>query len=153
NVLGTRRVLSTFSGCRFVHISTASVYDPLLPKRCASESAPLAHTFLNNYVWSKRLAEQEVLRSRRDAVILRPHAVYGPGDTTLLPHILRARRAGCLIAVGNGRNRISLTHVDNLVCAVVQSLTSPVDGPLVCNVADADPETLDRLLRAFLRAF
>ena len=66
------------------------------------------------------LAEREVGRHRRGAVILRPHAVYGPGDTTLLPRLLHARRLGRLIAVGDGRNRISLTHVDNLVQAVIR---------------------------------
>jgi nucleoside-diphosphate-sugar epimerase len=154
NVQGTLAVLRTFDNAqRFVHISTASVYDPRTPKRHVRESAPLPASYLNAYAATKMLGERAVLQSGRDAVILRPHAVYGPGDATLLPRALAARRAGRLVAVGNGHNLLSMTHVDNLVHAIDRALAAPANGCRVYNVADATAETLDTLLRAFLRAF
>jgi nucleoside-diphosphate-sugar epimerase len=72
----------------------------------------------------------------------------------LVPRILAAYRAGRLLAVGDGENRISLTHVDNLVhaveLAVVAASARRARG--VFNVADAEPTVLDDALRAVLRA-
>ena len=150
NVLGTAAVLETFPGARVVHLSTASVYDPLRPRRRLREDAPPAGAYLNAYAASKAAAEALVRERRPDAVLLRPHAIYGPGDRTLLPRLLGARHLGVLPAVGDGRNRLSVTHVDNLVHAVLQALAHPrARGPF--NVADAAPVPLDALLRTLLR--
>ncbi|MEV4253509.1 NAD(P)-dependent oxidoreductase [Spirillospora sp. NPDC049652] len=146
NLLGTRNALATWPDARFVHVSTASVYDPHIPHVLTTESEGPAVRHLNAYGASKAAAERLVLR-RPDAVILRPHAVYGPGDTTLLPRVLSAVRGPVLPAVGTGRQRISLTAIDNLVHACRRALTGP---PGVYNIADAEPVLLDTALRALL---
>lgn len=151
NVEGTRRVLTSFphSG-RFVHVSTASVYDPRQPKRYVTEDAPLPTRYLNDYALSKRRAESLVRAARPDAVVLRPHAVYGPGDPTLLPRLLKARRHGRLLACGSGRNHVSLTHVDNLVHAIELAIASDAQG--IFNIADAEAPTLREILATVDRA-
>ena len=128
NVLGTLAVLRTFSASRrVVHISTASVYDPHVPKDLVDEQAGYASRYLNAYALTKMQAECAVRATGRPAIVLRPHAVYGPGDRTLLPRLLAARRwAGCR-SVGDGHNRVSVTHVDNLVHAIVRSVEGEVD--------------------------
>ena len=151
NVEGTKSVLRTFAGARrFVHLSTASVYDPRKPKRHIKEDAPYANHYLNEYARSKVLAEVAVREARPDAVILRPHAVYGPGENKLLPRLLAARLFGRQLAVGNGGNRISVTHVDNLVHTVECGLDGAGAGTF--NVADIVEPTVDELLREVLAA-
>ncbi|MFC4905987.1 NAD-dependent epimerase/dehydratase family protein [Actinomadura gamaensis] len=147
NLTGTRHALATWPGARFVHVSTASVYDPHVPHVMTTEAEGPSRRHLNAYGASKAAAERHVLR-HPDAVILRPHAVYGPGDTTLLPRVLSAVRGRFLPAVGTGRQRISLTSIDNLVRACRQALTAP---PGVYNITDAEPITLDSALRTLLR--
>jgi nucleoside-diphosphate-sugar epimerase len=150
NVAGTAAVLETFPRARLVHISTSSVYDPRRPMRRLREDAPYATRYLNGYAASKAAAERLVRARCPGAAILRPHAVYGPGDTTLLPRLLGARRLGVLPAVGDGTNLLSVAHVDNLVHAVRLALETPqASGPF--NVADAAPAPLDELLRTLLR--
>jgi len=147
NVDGTRNVLSSFPSARFVHVSTASVYDPHRPTVLATEDqAPIGH-YRDGYGASKAAAERLVL-ARENAVILRPHAVYGPGDRTLLPRVLGAVRGRSLIAVGDGTQRISLTSVANLADACL--LAAAGDVPGVFNVADADPVPLAGALRDVL---
>ncbi|GAA1538052.1 NAD(P)-dependent oxidoreductase [Actinomadura kijaniata] len=149
NVTGTRNALASFPGARFVHVSTASVYDPFRPTvRAAEDEAPVAR-YLNAYGASKAAAERAVLAARRDTVVLRPHAVYGPGDTTLLPRVLAAVRGPLLVAVGTGRQPISLTSVSNLVAACLLAATGPVASG-VFNVTDAEPVVLDDAFRAIL---
>lgn len=146
NLAGTRHVVASFPGARIVHLSTSSVYDAFTPTVNARESEAPVTRFLASYAESKSFAELEV--AGRDAVILRPHAVYGPGDTTLLPRVLAAVRRGRLVLPEGARVLHSLTHIDNLVDAVRRGLDGPVG---TYNVADAEPVVLADVIDGFLR--
>jgi 2-alkyl-3-oxoalkanoate reductase len=148
NVTGTRHVLASFPHARFVHVSTASVYDPRRPTVHARESAAPVARYPDAYGASKAAAEHAVRADRPDAVILRPHAVYGPGDPTLLPRVLGAVRGATLFAVGRGDQRISLTSVGNLAAACLLAAESDTSG--VFNIADAEPVRLADALAAVL---
>ena len=149
NVDGTRVALESFPrAARFVHISSSSVYSDAVHKLGVREDAPIGDCRFSSYGRTKALAERIVLERRPDAIVLRPHIVYGPGDTTLLPRVLAARRFGRLPIPGNGRNRLSVTHIENLVLAIASALTSESIG--VFNVADAENTTVDELLRTIL---
>ena len=145
NRTGTRHVVASFPGARIVHLSTSSVYDAFTPTVMAREDAAPVNRFLSSYSESKTFAELEVAAA--DAVVLRPHAVYGPGDTTLLPRVLEAVRGGRLVLPEGARVPHSLTHVDTLVEAVRLSLRGPAG---VYNVADAEPVSLADVLEEFL---
>jgi len=148
---GTRNVVRSFPGARVVHLSTSSVYDAFTPTVDASEEVPAARRFLSSYSASKTVAELEL--AGVDAAILRPHAVYGPGDTTLLPRLLAAvrptRSGGRLVLPEGAEVRHSLTHIDNLVLAVRRAL-DPSSPPGTYNVADDSPVLLSVVLREFL---
>lgn len=146
NLEGTRNAFEAFRGARFVHVSTASVYDPFRPTIMATEAAAPVRKYANAYGASKAAAERVVAGK---AVVLRPHAVYGPGDPTLLPRVLESVRGRWLLAVGDGRQRVSLTSVTNLAQACLLAAKGPLG---TFNVADAAPVVLDDALRAILRA-
>jgi nucleoside-diphosphate-sugar epimerase len=131
-------------------MSSASIYDPWVPKDRVREDASPHRRWLNGYGETKRAAEDLVSRLRPDATVLRPHAVYGPGDTTLLPRLLRARLAGRQLAIGDGRNRVTLTAMANLVDAVAAALCRPeASGPF--NVGDPDTPTVAEVFEHLLR--
>ncbi|MBW0121320.1 NAD-dependent epimerase/dehydratase family protein [Pseudonocardia oceani] len=148
NLHGTRHVVATFPGARLVHVSTASVYDPFVPTVDAPESAGPAARHLTPYGASKAAAER-LLAGRPGTVVLRPHAVYGPGDPTLLPRILGAVRGRTLVVAGDGGARHTLTAVGTLAQACLLACTGP---PGTYNVGDAAPVTLDTAVTALLRA-
>lgn len=146
NVRGTRHALASVRpDARIVHISTASVY---APSRGASltEDVPTLVAGGNAYARTKAEAERLVLRDARPGVVLRPHTVYGPGDTTLWPRVLARVRRGGLTVPGDGTARISVTHVEHLVDAV-RLAVRPSAPTGVFNVADAYVPTVDELLR------
>lgn len=150
NVNGTRTVMEGFpSAGRFVHISSSSVYCRCASGRALREEDPIGEALLTAYARSKSDAERLILASGRNAVILRPHVVYGRGDTTLAPRVLAARRWGWLAVPGSGRNHLSVTHIGNLVHAVECALLGPVRKG-VFNIADAEPAPVDQLLHALL---
>jgi len=144
NRIGTRNVVASFPDSRIVHISTASVYDAFTPNVKVVESeAPVAR-YLSSYAESKTAAEAEL---PPDAVVLRPHAVYGPGDTTLLPRILAGIRGHRLALPNGARVSHTLTHIDNLVAAIALAL----DGPAgVYNIGDDTDVLLSAVLTEFL---
>ena len=145
NQLGTRHVVASFPGTRIVHLSTASVYDAFAPNiKVREDAAPVAR-FLSTYAESKSAAEAEL--SGTDAIILRPHAVYGPGDTTLLPRIMAGIRGHRLTLPEGAAVSHTLTHVDNLVDAVILSLTGE---PGVYNIGDDTDVLLSAVLKEFL---
>lgn len=144
NVIGTRNVVASFPDARIVYISTSSVYDAFTPSVQVSEDAPPPDRYLSSYSESKALAEREL---RPDDVILRPHAVYGPGDTTLLPRILAGIRGRRLVLPEGAEVQHTLTYIDNLVDAIELSLTGPAG---VYNIGDDTDVLLSAVLTEFL---
>jgi 2-alkyl-3-oxoalkanoate reductase len=130
NVGGTAHVLE---GCkrhrvgRFVYVSSPSVTFDGHDHIDQDESAPYPRTWLSAYSHTKKLGEDLTRAAQADGlatVILRPKALFGPGDQALLPRLLRAARQGRLPQVGDGRNLVDLTYVDNVVHAIRPALTS-----------------------------
>ncbi|MEO6038583.1 MAG: NAD(P)-dependent oxidoreductase [Saprospiraceae bacterium] len=157
NVDGTRHLFAATQHCRcFVYISSASVYDYRLAVH--REEEPVDNQRLSPYGQSKRRAE-EWLRQQdwrdRTLIILRPRAVYGPGDRVLLPRLLRLVRGGRMMIPGTMRWSCSLTHVENLCAAVAGSLAfaERQRGGIHCfNVADALPYALRMVVGQLLPA-
>ncbi|CAN5360592.1 NAD(P)-dependent oxidoreductase [soil metagenome] len=143
NRIGTRNVVASFPDARLVHVSTSSVYDARTPSVRLAEGPP-ADRFLSTYSESKAAAEAEL---PAEAVILRPHAVYGPGDRTLLPRVLAGIRGRRLILPEGAAVRHTLTHIDNLGQAVAFALTGPAG---VYNVGDDTDVLLSAVLAEFL---
>lgn len=151
---GTRRLMAALDpGTRLVVIGSASVYDPRVPRILAQEhEAPVAASrYLNAYGRAKADQERLVLTARPDAVVLRPRAVWGPGDANVLPRILARVRAGRLLLPDGGRHLMSTTHISSLAAAVAAAIDHPAtSGPV--NVADATPAPTAHLLRVLFEA-
>ena len=139
-VRGTRAVLDTWPTARVVLISSASVY-PLRgrhsPRWVLTEADPPTQRPLSAYSRAK-IAQEQLVLARTDTVALRPHAVHGPGDTTLLPRLARARRRGRLVCPGGPRTRVHLTDVRLLAAAAVTACEIDC-GTSIVNVADESP--------------
>jgi nucleoside-diphosphate-sugar epimerase len=119
NVEGTRNVLAACRAAgvgRLVYTSSPSVCFDGRDHLEASNDLPYARRFLAAYPASKAAAEALVLEadgSDLATVALRPHLIFGPRDPHLVPRLVARARAGRLSVVGDGRNRVGLTYVDN----------------------------------------
>ena len=85
---------------RFVHISSLATREPQL----------------SNYGASKRAAEDAVVASPLDWSIVRPPAIYGPGDTDNLELFRLAKRR---IMPLPPKGRLSVIHADDLARLIV----------------------------------
>ena len=57
-------------------------------------------------------------------VAIRPHLVWGPGDTQLVGRIVERARSGRLALVAGGRALVDTTYIDNAVSALVAAVDS-----------------------------
>lgn len=125
NVTATRHVLDlarSFGVGRLVFLSSSSVSFAPRDQLLVKESDPLPAPF-NAYARTKAEAERLVLAaSDLSPVVLRPRGIYGLGDAALLPRLLRAARRGPLPLLRQGKARIDLTHVDDVVEAILLAL-------------------------------
>ena len=137
NVEGTTNLLAAARAAsveRFIYTSTPSVVYSGHDQRGVDESAPLCTTAPCAYPTSKAAAEQLVRAANSPAlrtVALRPHLVWGPGDHHLVPRVVALARAARLRIVGDGRNRVDLTHIDNVVDAhlLAERALAAADSP------------------------
>ncbi|MBE1491492.1 NAD-dependent epimerase/dehydratase family protein [Plantactinospora soyae] len=78
-----------------------------------------------NYARSKASAELLALAADSSdfaVVAIRPHLVWGPGDTQLVARIVERARSGRLALVGRGTALIDTTYVSNAADAIVAAL-------------------------------
>lgn len=119
NVTGTRNVLDACRAHgvgRLIYTSTPSVVHSGGDIEGADESLPYPEHFESHYPHTKALAERAVLEANGDSlrtVALRPHLIWGPGDTQLTPRLIQRARQGRLRLVGGGQKLIDTIYIDN----------------------------------------
>jgi nucleoside-diphosphate-sugar epimerase len=153
NVQGTRNVVDAAreaGATRFVHVSSPSVAhsgqslvgapaDPADPDRARG-----------HYAKSKARAELIALAASSSAmpvVAIRPHLIWGPGDTQLVGRIVERAKAGRLAVVGSGASLIDTTYVDNAADALVAALDgAPSLGGRALVVTNGQPRPVGEIL-------
>src|SRR5688500_10192698 len=133
NVRGTENVIAACREAgvrRLVYTSTPSVIGYEHDAE-GIEQAPYPPQWESLYGETKARAEQLVLAANGPGlatVSLRPHLVIGPRDNNLVPRIVERAKQGRLVIVGDGKNRIDITYVDNAAWAHIDAadaLTGP----------------------------
>lgn len=124
NAEGTARLAAAAQaagGARLLYVSTLAAREPQL----------------SAYAASKRAGE-EALAARGGLAwdVLRPPAVYGPGDVGLLEVFRSVDRGLAVLPHGEG-GRIALIHVADLADAILAWLDGPAPSGRVYEVADA----------------
>ena len=131
NVAGTANLLTALSsqapGARLLMLSSLAAREPQL----------------SWYAASKRGGESLLEKaSQLDWVILRPPAVYGPGDREMLP-VFQWMSRGIALVPGDPAARISLIHVSDLVVAIGSCLRSKACTHQTLALCDGTPGGYD----------
>jgi nucleoside-diphosphate-sugar epimerase len=124
NVEGTLAMLAAATAAgisRFVHISSLAAREPKL----------------SLYGDSKARSEELVQRSGLEWVIVRPPAVYGPGDRETLD-LFRMAKLRLMLLPPKGR--VSLIHVDDLARLLLALVESEQPSQIILEPDDGRPE-------------
>jgi nucleoside-diphosphate-sugar epimerase len=128
NVEGTRKLLEAAAEAgvrRFVHTSTVGVHGDVLNPP-ADETAAIAPSD----IYQETKAEAEAMSrefgraSGLEVAIVRPGAIYGPGETRLLK-VFKSIARGRYAVVGSGKPHYHLVYIDDLVDGFLLALDRP----------------------------
>jgi len=162
NVTGTQNVLSA---CRsngidkLVFTSSPSVTHSDGDIEGGDESLPYPQTYNSPYPATKSLAEKQVMAAncaQMYTVSLRPHLIWGPGDTHLLPKLLERAKRGKLKLPGPDK-LIDTVYIDNAARAHLLALdkleTHPgIVGGKTYFISNDEPVTQGRIISGLLKA-
>ena len=155
NVEGTRNALAACEEVgvrRFVHCGTEAALMAGEPLVHVDETAPLRPDSRAPYPATKAKAEQAVRAANGDGfetVVLRPRFVWGKGDTTLLPEMVKTVEAGKFAWVGGGRNVTDTAHVDNVVEGLILAAEKGRPGEAYF-LTDGEPVVFREFVTAML---
>lgn len=159
NVDGTRLLLEASSAAgvaRFVFVSSPSVAHTGSSIVGAGAEPARPDLARGSYARTKAAAELLALAADRPGfavVAVRPHIVWGPGDTQLVQRVVDRAAAGRLPRIGTGAALIDTTYVDNAVSAIVAALAraEAVHGEAFV-VTNGEPRPVAELIGGMCRA-
>lgn len=159
NVQGTANVLRVAQNAgveRMVHISSPSVAhagDSIIGEGAGPADPDRAR---GHYARTK--AAGELLALAADAedfrvLVLRPHLMWGPGDTQLTERIVERSRAGRMPIIGTGAPLVDTLYAQNAVDATVAALDAVdrVQGEALV-VTNGEPRPIGELITLIARA-
>jgi nucleoside-diphosphate-sugar epimerase len=155
NVEGTRTVLSAARrhGVRkFVYCSTCGVHGNV-EHPPANEDAPIQPA--DYYQRTKYQAEPLVKREAgpdMETVILRPAAIYGPGDPERFFRIFRRVAKGTFPMFGTGQTLYHPLYIDNLVAAFLLCIPQGIGSGREYLIADQRYYPIEEIVKAVARA-
>ena len=107
------------------HLCAAALRQDQPPAMLLVSSLAATEPQLSDYAASKRDGEQALAaHPQLDSTVIRPPAVYGPGDRELTP-LFRLMRRGWILVPGNAAQRLSFLYVDDLADAILCWLQAP----------------------------
>ncbi|MCS6556276.1 NAD-dependent epimerase/dehydratase family protein [Curtobacterium flaccumfaciens] len=161
NIEGTRSLLAAARAAgvgRFVFVSSPSVAHTGSSLVGADAGPAEPSRARGDYARTKAAAE--LLALDADApdfavVAVRPHLVWGPGDTQLVGRIVERARAGRLPLLDSGAALIDTLYVDNAATAMVAALERVTDDGVHGNayvVTNGEPRPVADLLAGICTA-
>lgn len=125
NVTGTKVLLDVarqLNVNQFFFFSTVGVYGNVSPADETTLPTPN-----NDYGFSKLRAEEAIVKwcqedTNRKTIIVRPTAVYGPGNKANIFRLIKQVSTGNFLMTGSGRNKKAVIYVENVVSSVMYLL-------------------------------
>ena len=155
NVTGTWNVIQACKNVKiFLLVSTSSVYPFSSSLAYKENEAGNEFEKLSHYGRTKFLAEKELLGATNipHKVILRPRAIYGVGDSVLLPRLLKLVKKNYILLPAHTTEKISLTNIDNLLDAMENCLLSGKLKSGIYNIADDKYYSLKKAIPLLLQS-
>ena len=150
NVQGTRNVLEAALRCgvkKFIYCSTCGVHGNI-DHPPGGEDAPIQPA--DYYQATKYQAEplvQDYFNKGLKTVILRPAAIYGPGDPERFYMIFKRVARGTFPMFGSGRTFYHPLYIDNLIDAFMQSMEEGKGDGQAYLIADEEFLEIRELVR------
>lgn len=162
NVRGTENVIAACRDRgvgRLVYTSSPGVVFDGSDMEGVDESVPYPARHPTPYTSTKAAAEQLVLAAsgaRLGTIALRPHLIWGPRDSHIVPRIIAQGRAGKLRLIGRGDNKVDTVYIDNAAQAHLLAAdaleTNPQAAGRAFFISQGEPIAIREIINGILAA-
>lgn len=137
NIVATKNIIDFCNkkpGTHLIFISSSSVHYENKDQFNLNEASILPVVAVNEYARTKKLCEELIKQYQGPWLIVRPRAVYGPGDTVLFPRILRAAKAKRLPLIERSDGKPiygDLIYIGNLTSYISKMIEQTATGTFI----------------------
>lgn len=144
-------VLQSHPVSRFVYMSSAAVYGEDIHNINISEATPVApRTYYGMAKYTSERLLQKIFdeQKRRGLIMLRPPAIYGPGEGNVSYNpagfLQTIKRGGTVTVWGDGSEKREFIYIDDIVELLYYFIFHPFDG--VINIASGTSYTFQEMI-------
>ena len=152
NVIGTENVIDFCKKNnvkRLVYVSSPSIYSAKYDRLNIKEDDFDKNNQLNFYIKSKILAENlinSIKDDKLEKVIIRPRGLFGIGDTSIIPRLIKANRKIGIPLFNDGKNIVDITCVENVALALRLAIESKNAVGNTYNITNGEPREFKNIL-------
>lgn len=157
NVIGTENVIDFCNKNnvkRLVYVSSPSIYSAKCDRLNIREDDFDKNNHLNFYIKSKILAENlinSIEVDKLEKVIIRPRGLFGIGDTSIIPRLIKANRKIGIPLFNDGKNIVDITCVENVATALRLAIESENAVGRTYNITNGEPREFKNILEELFK--
>ena len=157
NVVGTENVIDFCKKNnvkRLVYVSSPSIYSAKCDRLNIKEEDFDKNNQLNFYIKSKILAENlinSIEDDKLEKVIIRPRGLFGIGDTSIIPRLIKANRKIGIPLFNDGKNIVDITCVENVALALRLAIESKNAVGRTYNITNGEPREFKNILEELFK--
>jgi 2-alkyl-3-oxoalkanoate reductase len=161
NVAGTANVIAACESRgvqRLVHLSSLTVLGLPRDGRTVDENTPTPPSEAGDHYSTSKLAAEHLVRAAHGerglaTTVVRPGAIWGPGDPHVVPRIVGLLRRRLMPYIDGGGNLLGLSHVDNLCSGLVLLANAPQAAGQLYHITDGEEITAHTAIDEVAAAF
>ena len=152
NVVGTENIIRYCTKNdvkKLVHVSSPSIYTTKKDRYDITEDSYDPKNKLSFYIRTKIMAEQRINEAAANglkAVIIRPRGLFGIGDTSIIPRLIKANRTIGIPLLNGGKNVVDITCVENVALALRLAMESENSTGKTYNITNGEPTEFKTIL-------
>lgn len=152
NVEGTGNVIDFCKANKvkkLIYVSSPSVYTEKKDRLGIREEEVNPKNKLSFYIRTKIMAEDLIRKAQEeglDTVIIRPRGLFGIGDTSIIPRLIKANRTIGIPLLNQGKNIVDITCVENVALALRLAVESEKDVGKTYNITNGEPREFKQIL-------
>lgn len=135
NFLGTKNVLDAcleHNVSKFVFVSSSSVYssphDRLSIKEDEVDEANDLNYYIKTKIMGEKLIREYTEKHELSTSIVRPHGIFGIGDTSIVPRLLKVNKKIGIPLFNKGNNLIDIVCAENIAYSLWLCANSKLNG-------------------------
>lgn len=139
---------------KLVYVSSPSIYTAKYDRLNIKENEFDENNDMNYYIKSKILSEKVLstyIEKGLNVAIVRPRGLFGVGDTSIIPRIMKINKKVGIPLINQGENIVDITCVENVALALRLCLESDKSNGNIYNITNGEPIKFKKIIDELYR--